>query len=83
MVKLSEQLRLALEARQALAVLDEGGGQDLDRHVAAELGVLGAIDLAHAALAELGGDAIVGDRPADQLRGQGPSGMSRAEARAV
>jgi hypothetical protein len=65
--------RLALEALQALAVLDEGGGQDLDRHVAAELGVVGAIDLAHPALAELGGDAIVGDRLADQLRGQRPS----------
>ena len=35
-------------------------GQDLDRHVAIEPGVSGTIDLAHAALAELGGDPVMG-----------------------
>ena len=58
MVELGEELRLALEAREALPVLGEGRGQDLDRDVALELGVGRAVDLAHAALAELGGDLV-------------------------
>ena len=40
-------------------ILGEELGQDLDRHIAAELGVLGPIDLAHTALAELVGDLEV------------------------
>ena len=55
-VERGEQLRLALEAGEALRVGGEGRGQDLDRDLAPELRVGGAIDLAHAAFAELGGD---------------------------
>src|SRR5690606_27651886 len=57
-VELGEQLRLALEAREALGIGDEAGGQDFDRDVAFELGIVGAIDLAHPAFAELGGDLV-------------------------
>ena len=58
MVELGQELRLALEAREALRVRGEGRGQDLDRDLALELRVGGAVDLAHAALAELGGDLV-------------------------
>ena len=61
-MELRQKLRLALESRQALLVLGELGWQDLDRHLAIEPGVGRAIDLAHAALAELGGD-LVGAEP--------------------
>ncbi len=44
--------RLALEARQSL-------GQELQRHLAVELGVAGDEHLAHAATAELAHDLIV------------------------
>ena len=44
--------RLLLEAAQALGVGGERGGQHLDRDVAAEPRVAGAVDLAHAARAE-------------------------------
>ena len=47
-----EQLRLALEAGEALRILRQLGRQHLDRHVAAELRVAGAGDLAHPARAE-------------------------------
>jgi len=47
-----EQLGLALEAREAIGILREGCGQRLDRDVAPEARVAGAIDLAHAAGAE-------------------------------
>jgi hypothetical protein len=40
-------------------------GEHLDRHVTFQLGVAGAIDLAHAAFAELGGDLAAADTGAD------------------
>jgi hypothetical protein len=43
-------------------VLAESLGADLDRDVAPEPGIMGAIDLAHPAFAKLGSDSIVGDR---------------------
>src|SRR5207302_10565205 len=52
----------AREAGQAVGIGGEPLGQDLDRDVAAELGIGGAPDRPHSALAELGGDAIVCDR---------------------
>ena len=64
-IELGEELRFALEARQALLVLGEGGRQDLDRHLALQARVGGAIDLAHAALAELGGDLVGAEALAD------------------
>ncbi len=46
-VERGERLGLAFEPRQARRVRGELPGQDLDRHVALELGVARAVDLAH------------------------------------
>ena len=51
MVERGEQLRLAREPSQAAGVSRKELGQDLQRNVAIESGVAGAIDLAHAAFA--------------------------------
>ncbi len=66
MVERGEQPRLALEAGAPLGVGRERLGQQLQRHLAPEPRVAGAVDLAHAATAEQGGDLELGDRPADQ-----------------
>jgi hypothetical protein len=47
-----EHLRLAVEARHALGIVGEGFGQDLDSDVAAEFGVVMAVDLTHATRAD-------------------------------
>ncbi len=44
--------------------LAKASGKDLQRDLAVELGVGGLPDLAHAALAEEGGDVVVADRGA-------------------
>ena len=49
MIQRSERARLASEARQPLRVARELTGQSLDGDVPAELAVVRAIDLAHAA----------------------------------
>ena len=51
-VQLGGGLRLALEAGQEAGVRAVLGAQHLDGHVAAELGVVGAVDGGHAALAD-------------------------------
>src|SRR4029079_7178406 len=61
-MELGEELGLALEARQALGVAEEGLGEQLDRHLAPQARVRGAIDPAHPALAELASD-LVGAEP--------------------
>ena len=66
MVQSRGSARLALEARQRLLVAGHFLGQELERHHAAELGVLGLVNHAHAPAAQLADDAIVGNRPADQ-----------------
>jgi hypothetical protein len=66
MVEGREQLRLTLEARQALRVARQLLRQHLDRDVASELRVGGAIHLAHPAGADRGGDAVVRERAAHQ-----------------
>ena len=58
-------LGLALEALAALGVASELLGQHLERHVAVEPGVAGAVHLAHATLAELLDDLVMGKIPAD------------------
>ena len=60
--------RLAPEAFQELAVLGQFFGQELERHAAAELGVLGLVHHAHAPAAELLEDAVVGNRLANHAR---------------
>ena len=67
-VELRQQLRLALEARETLLVLGERCRQDLDRDFALEPRVVRAVDLAHAAFAQLGGDLVGTDSLADQGR---------------
>ena len=54
MIQRGERLRFARESRQALPVMRERLGQDLDRHVAIQRGIAHAIDLAHAPFADLG-----------------------------
>jgi hypothetical protein len=58
MVQRGEDLRFTPEARHALRIVREAGGQDLQRDVASELRVPGAIHLAYAPLAE-GCDDVV------------------------
>ena len=52
------RLGLLLEAAQAVRVLREGGGQDLDGDVAREARILRPIDLAHASGADLAEDLV-------------------------
>ncbi len=59
MVEGGQRLGLALEAVQPLGVRGQLGRQQLERHLPLEPRVLGAIDLTHAARAELLEDAVV------------------------
>ena len=52
------RLRLGLEAGERVGVIGEVLGQDLDRHVALEAGVAGAVDLPHPAGAERRDDLV-------------------------
>ena len=67
-VEAGEDLRFPLEPGEAIRISGEGVRQDLQRDVAAQLRVGGAIDLAHAAFADEGGDVVVAEAGAD---GQG------------
>ena len=58
MVQRGEHFGFALEARQPLGIGGDGRRQDLDGDVALQLGVAGAIDLAHAANAERRDDFV-------------------------
>ena len=64
-VQRGERARLALEAGQALGVLRHRRREHLDRDVAPELRVRGAVHLAHPARADGGGDAVVTEAAAD------------------
>ena len=59
--------RFAVEAGQAFRVVGELRRQQLEGDFAAQLGVAGAVDLTHAALAEQCGDFVVGEGLADQM----------------
>ena len=67
-VQRREKMRLALEARQSNRVTRDGFGQDLDRDLATQALVGGAVHLPHAARSELGGHAVVSECLADHLR---------------
>ncbi len=56
---------LPLQALEGLRVACQLLGQELERHAAAELEILGLVDDAHAAAAEPGEDPVVRDRLAD------------------
>jgi hypothetical protein len=60
-VERSQHLRFAAKARQAFRVVAELSGQNLERHVAIQLGVAGAIDFAHATRAKFPQNAVVRD----------------------
>ena len=66
MVHRSQRARFSLEALEALLAGRQIGREDLQGDLPPELGVLGEVDLAHAALAELGGYLEVRQCPADQ-----------------
>src|SRR5262249_30598360 len=68
MIQRREGSRLAFEARKAFGVRGERVRQNLDRDVALEFGVMGAVDLTHSTFAELVEDAIGPDRAADHFR---------------
>ena len=58
-VEAGEDLRLPREPGEAIGIIREGVGQDLQRDLAVELRVSGLPDLAHPALAEEGGHVVV------------------------
>jgi hypothetical protein len=58
MIERGQEPRFAREPRQALGVAGKRRWQDLDRHVAPELFIVGAIHLAHAADADEGGHFV-------------------------
>ena len=60
MVQRGQHLGFALEAGHAVAVGGEFGRQDLQGDIAVQLGVMGAVDFAHPALADYFGDPVVG-----------------------
>jgi hypothetical protein len=66
-IELSQHLRLALEARQPLVVLREGGRQKLQSHLPVQACVARAVHLPHAPRPELFHDLVVRQRPADHM----------------
>jgi hypothetical protein len=52
MIECGEDLRFAPETRDAFGICGDVGRQNLDRHLAAQHGVCGAIDFAHPTRAE-------------------------------
>jgi hypothetical protein len=65
MIEGGERLRFALESQRAIRITDEVVGQDFDGDVAIQFGIARAIDLAHAAFAQLVEDAKVSELLAD------------------
>ena len=72
MVERGEHARFTLEARQAVGSAVNGARQDLDRHIAAEPRIAGAIDLAHSTRANAFLQLVDADPPARQ-HGSGPA----------
>ena len=61
MIERGQHLRFPLKAREALRVLDEGVGEDLQRDIAVELRVTGLVHLSHPACPELLGDDVLSE----------------------
>ena len=78
-----QDLGFALEAGEALGVRSDGLGQDLDGHLATELGVFGAIHGPHAAFAQLGGDPEMREGRADHRVGRPAQGRGRFKRHSV
>ncbi len=63
-LQLREGAGFAFEPRESFRILGERGGQDFHGHVPAQLGVVGAVNLAHPSGADAIDDGIVGDAAA-------------------
>jgi hypothetical protein len=61
-----EETRLLIEAGEPLRVAGERLGEELERHLASQSQVGGAVHLPHPARADLLGDPVMAQRPADQ-----------------
>ena len=65
MVQTGEHLRFTLEPGQSIRICRKRLGQGLERHLPVQLRIGGLIDLAHAPLADEGGDVVVPEAGAD------------------
>ena len=83
MIERSQDLRFALEAREPLGIEGEAVGQDLERDVALERRVAGAIHLAHAACAKRGQNLVWAESIAGGEGHCSVSGSSEADYRAT
>lgn len=57
-IERGERLRFACQPGESVGIVSNGIAQDLQRHVATEPGIAGAINLAHTALADLAEDLV-------------------------
>ncbi|MCX6545199.1 MAG: hypothetical protein NTV05_12425 [Acidobacteria bacterium] len=80
-VERRQRPRLAVDACQAAGVARELGRQRLDRDVAAELAVVGAVHLAHSAGADEGEEVVGPELAADQRTAIGHRGVQLEERR--
>src|SRR6266542_1685692 len=64
-----DSLRFSRESSSTLGIVGQLRWQDFERNLAVERGVLGQIDFAHPARADLVQDLVVADSLADQLTG--------------
>lgn len=78
MVQRGEHLGFAAQPRDPVGIGGEAGGEHLQRDAALEARVDGAVDLAHAALAELPRDLVVGNPLPDQRRRPWHASVARA-----
>ena len=62
--------RMAQRTSQAFRIIGEDVREDFQGHIAAELRVLGAVDLPHAALADQGGH-FIGPEAVTDVEGHG------------
>ena len=65
MIEVGQHPRFALESLDALRVIGEAVGQNLQRDRSAEDRVLGAVDLTHTPSAEQGYDAVLSESRSD------------------
>src|SRR4029453_16325488 len=82
MVKRRQHLRFAAEASQSVRIEGEGGGQNLDGHVAPQLGIASAVHLAPPAQPKEGRRVEQSDSCADRKRQDAALARFRASDRA-
>ncbi len=75
MVEGGDGFGLAFESTPALGRAPQLGMENLHRNLAAELGVLGYVDLAHTTLSQKGEDVVVTE-PCARREGQSPISLS-------